>query len=421
MTVLNKEMKENNRVELTIRVEKPEWQQALDDAYQANRDLYPVDGCAPGKATRQALEQAYAPDVFYQEAVNATFPRALVEAFGREEILVAGAPELRIVDIGPEGFTFAALAELYPEVKLGQYKGLSAPMPQAELSNDDVDKAMEEWLQAHLVEQERDRAAMGDEVTLDFDGSVDGVPFEGGKAENYPLLLGSGMFIDGFEEQVAGIRPEEERDVHVTFPTQYVPELAGKDATFHVKAHRIVRRSLPQLTDAFAQEQGFEDVSHLRRSIMEQAILQKQQAASNAFAEALMQQVVAGMEVQLPDSMVESQLTGILQELQQHLESQGASLSDYLQAAQLTMDDLRDHARENAIAAARYELAMTEIARQEGITVTEEELEEKYQEMAALYGMTVPQLREQVPPARLQHDLKLAKARAVVVDSALRK
>ena len=111
MTVLNKEMKENNRVELTIRVEKPEWQKALDDAYQANRDLYPVDGCAPGKATRQALEQAYAPDVFYQEAVNETFPRALVEAFGQEEILVAGAPELRIVDIGPEGFTFAALAE----------------------------------------------------------------------------------------------------------------------------------------------------------------------------------------------------------------------------------------------------------------------------------------------------------------------
>ena len=243
---------------------------------------------------------------------------------------------------------------------------------------------------------------------------MDGVPFEGGKGEGYPLLLGSGMFIPGFEEQVAGIRPEEERDVHVTFPTQYVPELAGKDATFHVKAHRIVRRSLPQLTDAFAQEQGFEDVSHLRRSIMEQAILQKQQAASNAFAEALMQQVVAGMEVQLPDSMVESQLTGILQELQQHLESQGASLSDYLQAAGLTMDDLRDHARENAV-------AMTEIARQEGITVTEEELEEKYREMAALYGMTVPQLREQVPPARLQHDLKLAKARAVVVDSALGK
>lgn len=421
MTVLNKEMKENRRVELTIRVERQEWQQALDDAYQANRDLYPVDGCAPGKATRQALEQAYAPDVFYQEAVNATFPRALVEAFGREEILVAGAPELRIVDIGPEGFTFAALAELYPEVKLGQYKGLSAPMPQAELSNDDVDKAMEEWLQAHLVEQERDRAAMGDEVTLDFDGSVDGVPFEGGKAENYPLLLGSGMFIDGFEEQVAGIRPEEEREIHVTFPQQYTPELAGKAAVFRVKAHRIVRRSAPEINDAFARTQGFADAASLRQAIMAAALQRKEVQARDAFADALVRQVLDGMEVQVPDSMVESQLTGILQELQQHLESQGASLSDYLQAAQLTMDDLRDHARENAIAAARYELAMTEIARQEGITITEEELEEKYQEMAALYGMTVPQLREQVPPARLQHDLKLAKARAVVVDSALRK
>ena len=420
MTVLNKEMKENRRVELTIRVERQEWQQALDDAYQANRDLYPVDGCAPGKATRQALEQAYAPDVFYQEAVNATFPRALVEAFGREEILVAGAPELRIVDIGPEGFTFAALAELYPEVKLGQYKGLSAPMPQAELSNDDVDKAMEEWLQAHLVEQERDRAAMGDEVTLDFDGSVDGVPFEGGKAENYPLLLGSGMFIDGFEEQVAGIRPEEERDVHVTFPTQYVSELAGKDATFHIKAHRIVRRSLPQLTDAFAQEQGFEDVSHLRRSIMEQAILQKQQAASNAFAEALMQQVVAGMEVQLPDSMVESQLTGLLQELESRLMSQGASLSDYLQMAGMTEEDLRSHARENALESARYELAMTEIARLEHIQVTDEDVERRYQEMSRQFGVPVDHIRQQLPPMQLSHDLKLAYARAVVVDNAVR-
>ena len=244
MTVLNKEMKENRRVELTIRVEKQEWQKALDDAYQANRDLYPVDGCAPGKAARQALEQAYAPDVFYQEAVNETFPRALVEAFGQEEILVAGAPELRIVDIGPEGFTFAALAELYPEVKLGKYKGLAAPMPQAELSNDDVDKAMNEWLQAHLVEEERDRAAMGDEVTLDFDGSVDGVPFEGGKAENYPLLLGSGYFIPGFEEQVAGLAVGGERNIAVTFPTQYAPELAGKDAVFHIKVHKITRRCL---------------------------------------------------------------------------------------------------------------------------------------------------------------------------------
>ena len=418
MQIIKREdIPEKRQVRLTIAVDRDTWQASLARCYQGVKSVCPVSG----EPTRENIEKQYGAEFLYQEAVNDTYPAALVEAIGQSDIQIAGTPTLTVEEIGADGYTFAALIDLYPEVQLGQYKGLSAVYPEVELSSDDTEAALEEYARANPRVEHPDRAAMGDEVVLDFEGFVDGVAFEGGKGEQYPLLLGSGYFIPGFEEQVAGIRPEEERDVHVTFPTQYVPELAGKDATFHVKAHRIVRRSLPQLTDAFAQEQGFEDVSHLRRSIMEQAILQKQQAASNAFAEALMQQVVAGMEVQLPDSMVESQLTGILQELQQHLESQGASLSDYLQAAGLTMEDLRDHARENAVAAARYELAMTEIARQEGITVTEEELEEKYREMAALYGMTVPQLREQVPPARLQHDLKLAKARAVVVDSALRK
>ena len=421
MTVLNKEMKENNRVELTIRVEKPEWQKALDDAYQANRDLYPVDGCVPGKATRQALEQAYAPDVFYQEAVNETFPRALVEAFGQEEILVAGAPELRIVDIGPEGFTFAALAELYPEVKLGKYKGLAAPMPQAELSNDDVDKAESEWLQAHLVEEERDRAAMGDEVTLDFDGSVDGVPFEGGKGEQYPLLLGSGYFIPGFEEQVAGAAVGEERDVKVTFPTEYVPELAGKDAVFHIKVHQITRRAMPEWDDDFARRQGFADVSALRRAVMETAVQKKQAQAAEQFANDLIRQVTEAMTVTIPAAMVENQLDGLINELRGHLQAQGVSLEQYLEMGNTTMEQLRDHAREQAAAAARYELAMTEIARREGIDISEADVDAKYAELSKQYGLSVELLRQQLPPLRLRHDLKLAAAQAVVVDSAKRK
>lgn len=193
-------------------------------------------------------------------------------------------------------------------------------MPQAELSNDDVDKAMEEWLQAHLVEQERDRAAMGDEVTLDFDGSVDGVPFEGGKAENYPLLLGSGMFIDGFEEQVAGIRPEEEREIRVTFPQQYTPELAGKAAVFRVKAHRIVRRSAPEINDTFARTQALP----MRRPCARPLWRQPSSARSpgpGRLCRRLVRQVLDGMEVQVPDSMVESQLTGLLQELESRLMS----------------------------------------------------------------------------------------------------
>ena len=314
-----------------------------------------------------------------------------------------------------------AVKRLYPEVKLGQYKGLSAPMPQAELSNDDVDKAMEEWLQAHLVEQERDRAAMGDEVTLDFDGSVDGVPFEGGKAENYPLLLGSGMFIDGFEEQVAGIRPEEEREIHVTFPQQYTPELAGKAAVFRVKAHRIVRRSAPEINDAFARTQGFADAASLRQAIMAAALQRKEAQARDAFADALVRQVLDGMEVQLPDAMVENQLDGLIQELRGHLQSQNVELEQYLEASGASMEELRAHAREQAVSAARFELAMTEIARLEGIDVTDAEVEQKYNELSAQYQLSADLLRQQLPPMRLRHDLKLARAQAVIVDTARRK
>ena len=304
-----------------------------------------------------------------------------------------------------------------------QYLGLRAKLEHVDVTDEEVNRQL-----VRLQQQSQRRTPVfdrpsqnGDELVLDYAGFADGKQFAGGTAEKQTLVLGSGTFIPGFEEQLLGKNPGDDVTVHVTFPAAYhAPELAGKDATFHVKAHRIVRRSLPQLTDAFAQEQGFEDVSHLRRSIMEQAILQKQQAASNAFAEALMQQVVAGMEVQLPDSMVESQLTGLLQELESRLMSQGASLSDYLQMAGMTEEDLRSHARENALESARYELAMTEIARLEHIQVTDEDVERRYQEMSRQFGVPVDHIRQQLPPMQLSHDLKLAYARAVVVDNAVR-
>ena len=226
--------------------------------------------------------------------------------------------------------------------------------------------------------------------------------------------------IDGFEEQVAGIRPEEEREIHVTFPQQYTPELAGKAAVFRVKAHRIVRRSMPELNDEFARAQGFSDAAALRQAIMSAALQRKEAQARDAYADALVRQVLDGMEVRVPDSMVESQLTGLLQELENRLMSQGASLSDYLQMAGMTEEDLRAHARENALESARYELAMTEIARLEHICVTDEDVERRYQEMSRQFGVPVEHIRQQLPPMQLSHDLKLAYARAVVVDSGVR-
>ena len=414
--LLNRENKENRQVVLTIQVERDPWEKALNEAYEQSKNLFKKeDGSLP---TRQEMEEKHGADVFYQDAVNSTFPVALVEAVRQEDISVAGAPELSVESIGPDGYVFTALIDLYPEVKLGQYKGLSAPRPTVELSDDDVTAAIEEYLQNHLAEEHPKKAAMGDEVVLDFEGFVDGVPFEGGKAEQYPLLLGSGYFIPGFEEQVAGMAVGDERDIAVTFPAQYAPELAGKDAVFHIKVHKITRRVKPVMDDAFAKAQGFADASALRRSIMEQAVRAKQQEATDAYADALVQQVIAGMEVDIPERMVTCQLDGLMRDLEQQLMQQGATMDAYLEMAGITRDDLRRQAESSARAAVEFELAMTEIARRENIQFTDAELEEKYTQMSALYGMTPDQLKQSLPIERLTHDLRLARARAIIVDSA---
>lgn len=414
MTMIRREDKENRQVLLTIRVEQDVWQQALDAAFENAKKLF--EDCQ----TRSQLEAKHGADVLYQDAVNATFPAALTEAVNSQGLMVVGAPTLNITDIGPGGYLFTALITLYPEVKLSQYKGLKAVYPSVELSDDDTTAAMEEYCRAHTVSQNVDRAAMGDQVTMDFEGFVDGVPFEGGKAEQYPLVLGSGAFIPGFEEQVAGIRAGEERDIRVTFPTQYAPELAGKDATFHIRAHAIVRYTVPALDDEFAKAQGYADAAALRRSIMAQALERKESEARGAFADKLMEQVIANMEVDLPDTMVEDQLTGLIGQLAAHIQSQGMELDQYLEMAGMTMDDLRARARTQAEYAARYELAMMEIIRRENITVTEADVEPEYERLSQQHGVPIQQIKKLMPVMRLIHETRLLRARAVVVDSAVR-
>ena len=405
---------ENRQVRLTIAVDTETWQRSLERCYDAIKSIAPVEG----EATRASIEAKYGPEFLYQEAVNDTYPQALVEAIQQEDLLIAGTPTLTVEEIGPEGYTFAAVIDLYPEVTLGAYKGLRAAYPEVELSEEDTQAALEEYARAHQDVTHPERAAMGDEVVIDFEGFLDGVPFEGGKGEQYPLLLGSGYFIPGFEEQVAGAAAGEERDIRVTFPAAYTPELAGKDAVFHIKVHEITRRAAPVLDDAFAGKQGFEDVSALRRAVMEGAVAQKQAQAARQFADALVQQVIDGMTVTIPDAMVENQLDGLIAQLRGQLEGQGATLEQYLEYSGTTMEQLREHAREQAATAARYELAMTEIARREGIEITEEELEQQYGALSAQYGLSRELLRQQLPPIKLRHDLKLARARAVVVENA---
>ena len=374
---------ENRQVRLTLAVDADTWQQSLARCYEAIKSIAPVDG----EPTRANIEAKYGAEFLYQEAVNDTYPQALVEAIQREELLIAGTPTLTVEDIGPEGYTFSAVIDLYPEVTLGEYKGLRAAYPEVALSEEDTQSALEEYARAHLDVTHPERAAMGDSIP-------------------------------GFEEQVAGAALGEGRDVRVTFPKEYTPELAGKNAVFHIKVHQITRRAAPVLDDDFAKKQGFADVSALRRAVMEGAVAQKQAQAAQQFADALVQQVIDGMTVTIPNAMVENQLDGLIAQLRGQLEGQGATLEQYLEYSGTTMEQLREHAREQAATAARYELAMTEIARQEGIEITEADLEQQYEALSAQYGLSKELLRQQLPPMKLRHDLKLARARAVVVENA---
>lgn len=415
--IMRQDVPEKRQVRLAISVDRETWQQSLARCYEGVKSVFPVEG----ESTRENIEKKYGAEFLYQDAVNDTYPQALVEAIGQSDIQIAGTPTLTVEKISGDGYTFTAVIDLYPEVQLGQYKGLTAVYPEVELSSDDTESALAEYARTHPVVEHPERAAMGDEVTLDFEGFVDGVPFEGGKGEQYPLLLGSGYFVPGFEEQVAGAAVGEERDVKVTFPTEYVPELAGKDAVFRIKVHQITRRTTPEWNDDFARQQGFADVSSLRRAVMESAVQKKQAQAAEQFANALIRQVTEGMTVTIPDAMVENQLDGIINELRSHMQSQGYDLEPYLETCGMTLEQLRDHTREQAAAAARYELAMTEIARREGIDVTEADVDAKYGELSRQYGLSVELLRQQLPPLRLRHDLKLAAAQAVVVNAAKRK
>ena len=415
--IMRQDVPEKRQVRLAISVDRETWQQSLARCYEGVKSVFPVEG----ESTRENIEKKYGAEFLYQDAVNDTYPQALVEAIGQSDIQIAGTPTLTVEKISGDGYTFTAVIDLYPEVQLGQYKGLTAVYPEVELSSDDTESALAEYARTHPVVEHPERAAMGDEVTLDFEGFVDGVPFEGGKGEQYPLLLGSGYFVPGFEEQVAGAAVGEERDVEVTFPTEYVPELAGKDAVFRIKVHQITRRTTPEWNDDFARQQGFADVSSLRRAVMESAVQKKQAQAAEQFANALIRQVTESMTVAIPDAMVENQLDGIINELRSHMQSQGYELEPYLETCGMTLKQLRDHTREQAAAAARYELAMTEIARREGIDVTEADVDAKYEELSHQYGLSVELLRQQLPPLRLRHDLKLAAAQAVVVNAAKRK
>ncbi len=424
MNLKNVEKHEKNMVTITVEVGKDEFEPAIEKAYRKQVKQLKVPGFRPGHAPRKVIEGMYGIGVFFDEAMNIAFPAAYQAALAEAKLEPVDHPSVEVTDVDAEGFTFKATFANYPEVKLGEYKGLSAVKPSAVVSDEDVDKRLEQMRErnARLVSVERE-AQNGDTAVIDFEGKKDGVPFDGGKGENYPLELGSGSFIPGFEEQVVGMKVDEEKDINVTFPEDYQAEdLAGQEVVFTVKLHEVKEKEMPALDDEFAKDVSeFDTLEELKADLRKKEEESREASAQKTFESNLMEQVAANMECDVPEAMVENQARRVVDDYKMQVQSQGMSFADYLRMTGVKEADLIESAKEPALRQIRNSLALEAIIKEEAIEISQEEIDAEYQKMADEYSIDLEEIKKYLRIPDLEDQLKREKALKVVVDSAVAK
>ena len=420
MKVTNVEKKEKSTVELTIQIDADQFEQAVQKAYLKSRGSISVPGFRKGKAPRKIIEGMYGSGVFYEEAINEVYPEAYEQAVQEQGLEDMGHPKMEIVEVGKEGFTFKALVSVRPEVKLGEYKGLTAPKEEVKVTEKDIDEEMKPFIDraTRLVSVKR-KAKKGDTAVIDFEGFDNGTPFEGGKGENYELHLGAGMFVPGFEEQVIGMKAGEEKDLDITFPEDYHADLAGKQVVFHVKVHEVKEPKAPVVDDEFAKDVSeFETLADFRKDLGEKLTQRREEQAKTAFEDQILEELVANMECEIPDGMIETQVDRLMDDFAMRLQSQGISMADYQKMMGANAEMVRASAWPTAQKQVQLELALEAVAKAEGLEVTDEELEAEVKRLAEQYGMTAEQVKAAVPEEGLKGDLKLRKARELVLGAA---
>ena len=422
MNVKNTEKLAGSKVAVTVEVSAEEFESAIQKAYLKMRNKINVPGFRPGKAPRKMIEKMYGVEVFYNDAVDAILPEAYTNAVASSGLDIIGYPDIEIVDdkIDQNGFAFKATVAVYPEVKLGQYKGVSAVKADTSVSADDVKARLNELAEksARLTSVDR-KAKKGDIAVIDFEGFDNGVAFEGGKGENYELALGSGSFVPGFEDQVIGMKAGEEKDLDITFPEDYTPELAGKAVVFKVKVNEVKVKELPAIDDEFAKDVSeFDTLKELKADLKEKMVAEREQAAKFAFEDALMMKIAENIEVEIPDALIDDQCQKFVENFKQRIASQGIPYEQYLQMTGMTDEAMIAEARKPAEQQVRIDLAIGAIIKAEKIEVTDEEIEAKYEEMAKSYGMEIDMLKKYIDKASLSQNLLNDKALAIVVENA---
>lgn len=414
---------DTNTYEVEVTVDADVFTEACKSAYLKQRKSIQIPGFRKGKATQGMIEKVYGEGAFYEEALEIVYPNAVQEAFDAAGLKVVDQPyDLEVpVMSKSEGVEMKMKVTTYPEVKLGEYKGLEAKMLDTEASDEDVENELKNMQDrnSRLVSVDDRAAEMGDTAEIDFEGFVDGVAFDGGKGEIYPLELGSNSFIPGFEEQVAGHKVNEEFDVNVTFPEEYEPSLAGKDAVFKCKIHEIKVKELPELDDEFAKDVSeFDTLDELKADLKKQISERKEKDAKVDFENQVLEQVVENMEVEVPECMNEQKCDEMIQDYSYRLQMQGIDLATYLQYLGQTMEQFKAQFAEGAKKQVLVSLALDAIVEAENIEATEEEIDAEIAKLAEQYNMDADQIKAAVPAEQLSKDIVTRKAVDFVVDNA---
>ena len=421
MNVKSVEKLEKSTVALVIESNAQEFEAAVEKIYKQQRGRIAIPGFRKGKAPRKIIERMYGADIFYEDAINELYPDLFAQAVEQEKIDAVAYPEVELLEVNKDGFSFKATVAVRPEVKLGKYKGLSAPKDEQKVTEKDIDVELKPYIERATQLKDVDRKAKkGDDLIIDFAGYMDGVAFEGGTANDQALVLGSNVFIPGFEDQLVGAKAGQEKEVNVTFPEDYqMEDYAGKPATFKVTVKAVREKVEPTLDDEFAKDVSeFETLAELRKDLGEKLAQRRAAAAQSKFEEALLDQVTENMEVEIPDAMVEMRTQQMLDDYSQRITAQGIPFEQYLSMTGMSVDMLKLQAHEGALRQVKVDLALGAIAQAEKIEVTQEDMDAECQRLADQYGMELEKVKEIVPVADLQKDLTNQKAAAIVYDSA---
>ncbi len=423
MSLKNATKLENNRVELEIEVDAATFEAAVNAAYKKDVKKMAVPGFRKGKAPRALIEKTYGSGVFYETAMNDVYPTALDAAIKESDYeYVEDKIDLDVVSVGAEGLVFKATITVKPDVTMRGYKSLKATKTVVAVTDEDVAKELERLQErnARMVSVEDRAAEMGDTVTFDFEGFVDGVAFDGGKAENHALVLGSGQFIPGFEEQLVGANVDAELDVNVTFPEEYhAEELAGKPAVFKCKVHKIEKKELPEIDDELIKDSSdFDTVEDFKADAKKRLEDQREKAAQDAVDEKLVEGLIKCMKADIPEAMYERAIDDRIQDFAYRLQAQGLSMEMYLQYTGMDEKAFRDSFREQAEKQVKVRLALETIAKKEKIKPSDEELEAEYAKFAEQYSMEIDKVKAAIPATALVEDLSVSKAMDFVKENA---